>query len=219
MAVVIDSTVTFTNGTNAVTHNITFNNVTGTLLVVGFTCLRNVSGDSVSSVTYNGVSLTKIAHQNGSANNRTTNQWYLLNPATGVNTLAITLLGSERVSGAVQSYTGNDIISPIDTHASGNASGVTLSFPITTGVDNAFLFASSQINRFISSYAANTTSVYYLGGNTSVVRSINAIATAGATSLGFNMSTSEPGAPYIITSIKPVGAAPTAANSAWFNFL
>ena len=218
MAIAIDSTQTFGLTGNAVTHNITFNNAAGGLLVVGFACLRNVAGDSVSGITYNGVSLTKIAHRNGTANNRTANMWYLLNPATGSNTLAITLAASERVAGAVVSYTGHDTTTPIDVSNTDVSSGTSIVMNVTTVTDNAVLLGVNNENRGVSTLGTNTTSVFNSAGNAQVLRSTNPISPAGATTLSYTALSSDPGAPYVIAAIRPAAGAP-AANSGWFHFL
>lgn len=213
MAAVIDSQLDFSIGSSATVHNITFDNVAGTFLIVGFTCLYSTGViDNVASATFNGVPLTKINHQNGSANNRTTNQWSLLNPATGSNTLTITLTNSERIYGTVLSYTGHDDINPVGVSAKGTTSGTTVTFPITTGTDDSVLFCSAQTNRAVSSYDTNTTSVHSISGNTEILRSTSAIAVAGATTLGLTFSVSDPGLPYIITEIKPAAVATNTSN-------
>jgi hypothetical protein len=208
MDIVVDSTVNFSRYTNAVTHTVSFNNVGGTLLLVGFECLRNVAGDSISSVTYNGITLTKIAHQKGSVNNRTANMWKLLSPDTGTHDLVITLVATERVSGTIETYTGQDLTSPIDVVANTTTSGTTVTFPITTITDKSALFLAAQSNRTTTAAGTNTT-LLLSDGNVVTARSTAVVTPLGATTLGCTFSTSDPGVPYIIIAIKPAAAAST----------
>lgn len=201
MAIAIDSTQTFTQ-TSSTTHNVTFNNVAGDFLIVGFNNTSG-SGDVVSSVTYNGVALTEVA-THVVPNNNFSSVWYLANPATGSNTLAISYSGSSDCRGAVQSYTGVDLTSPIDASASGTSSWNTttnIDLPITTNTSNTRLFANSYIARSITAYDSGTTSVYYQSGASSTVRSTNEIASAGATQLGWTANNNEYSG-YVIVALK-----------------
>lgn len=89
------------------------------LLVVGF-AIRPV-GVSVNTLTYNGVTLTKIR---GDVNgNRVTELWYLLNPTAGTFSIAVTLTGSPTQSdGHSVSFTG---VSHLDANNGNNNAGST----------------------------------------------------------------------------------------------
>lgn len=90
------------NSTSSVTfsHTCTGSNL---ILFVGVRCSQ-----SVSSVTYNGVSLTNIntSAGAGSAGGQKASLWYLLNPAVGAHNVVITPASSGIVWGASSSYTG-----------------------------------------------------------------------------------------------------------------
>jgi len=86
---------------------------------------------SVSALTYNGVSLTKldsiIDTLESTAQN--TETWYLIAPATGANTLAITLnnVPSYWQWGA-SSYTGVNQTTPFDTHTANQNNSASTTF-------------------------------------------------------------------------------------------
>ena len=95
--------------------------VTDTSLTFAHTCtgtdlilfvgvgIRNQSNDIVSSITYNGVSMTRVP-TNGYVAETTGNDsaylYYLINPATGANNVVITISESQDMMGVSTSYTG-----------------------------------------------------------------------------------------------------------------
>lgn len=111
------------------------------------------SSRSVSGITYNGASLTQIGSQISNGNSQVT-VWYLLNPATGSNTLTIsgTLTGGQFTA---VSYSGVDQTSPIGvtntaTGSVNNSNPAIVS--LTTGSDNSRL-----LQAIATSGSANTT--------------------------------------------------------------
>lgn len=123
------NTTSATAGSGATTASATtgysFTNTAGTLLLV---CAEASSGGGtatdVTAVTYGGVSMTlgasstaKIRWDTGNAS--VASLWYLLSPATGANTVSMTVTSAALVgwiSGAI-SFTGNDGTTPIRTTA------------------------------------------------------------------------------------------------------
>ena len=93
------------------------------ILIVGVSML-SVVGSSVSSITYNGVALTKIRSDASVSGAVRTELWRLVNPATGANTVAVTLSAAlDSISGA-QSFTGVNQTSPIEVNAGASATNV-----------------------------------------------------------------------------------------------
>src|SRR4051812_6117328 len=96
-----------------------FNNASGTLLVVGVlaTCTSGATV-TISGVTYNGVAMTAVPSGTVSWSSGASKItfFYLLNPATGSNTVSITWSASsgaiDSISGAI-SFTGNDAANPV----------------------------------------------------------------------------------------------------------
>lgn len=88
-------------------------------LVVGVS-IRGSTNGIVSSITYNGVSLTKIAHAEYSDTANRIELWYLLNPATGSNTIEVTLTGSAYVTGGAISLNNVEALGSYNSAADGN---------------------------------------------------------------------------------------------------
>ena len=203
MSIVIDSTLALNNTTQSTSHSVSFNNVAGDFLIVAIIEQNSFSGNPVTSITYNGVSLTLVDFQEA-PNTQGAGVWRLANPATGTNTLTINFSNNGPLYGAVQTYTGVDLASPIDATNKGTSwnIGTSMSLPITTVSDNATLFASAYIARNVTTYGANTTQVAYTAGTFLVVRSTNAITSAGATTLSWTANSTEFLA-YVIVALKP----------------
>lgn len=73
---------------------------------------------SVTSATYNGVALTRAIrrqHTNTDAFAGFEELWYLVNPATGTNTLVLNLSTSMQVQAVISSYTGVHQSTPLGT--------------------------------------------------------------------------------------------------------
>jgi len=208
MAIAIDSTVTF-NRSSATTHSFTFDNVAGDFLLIGFSTTVG-NGATVSSITYNSVSLTVVDTQIN-PNNSLSTVWRLNNPATGSNTIEITLSSTNGVAGSVQSYTGVDLANPIDASNKGTSWGATtaMSLPITTITDNSRLFAHAYIARNVTSLATGTTSILTINGTALTIRSTNEIASAGATSLAWTASSTEFQG-HVIVALKEASGGPAA---------
>src|ERR1700686_2853385 len=111
-----------TTATNTVTlaHPSTRSNL---VLGVGISMdIFRGSTATVSGVTYNSVSLTRAGFHNDSANQRRTEMWYLIAPATGNNNIVVTVnVPAAATIGTVvgaTTFTGADQTSPIRTYAS-----------------------------------------------------------------------------------------------------
>ncbi|KKL68291.1 hypothetical protein LCGC14_2126460 [marine sediment metagenome] len=89
------------------------------------------ANNSVSDITYNSVSLTHETGADQDANNVHTEVWYLINPATGSNTVEVTLSAStNRWWSAAISLTGVAQSSPVD--ASGGSTDLNVPAISTT---------------------------------------------------------------------------------------
>ncbi len=135
-------------GVSSLSYSYTVNSNSSGILIVTVEYFEPTV--AVSTITYNSVSMTFLRKDNApGATSIHTEIWYLLNPSTGSNTVAITMTGSLTVgqlmiSGAV-SYTGVDQTSPINAqNGSGSGSaGTTASVSISTIVDNSWIFATT----------------------------------------------------------------------------
>ena len=109
------------------------------LLVVGTNSGDLSPGDRpVSSITYNSVNLTKV-RSDDSGNGRS-EIWYLVNPASGVNTIQVNYAGTNvNVQAGAVSLNGVDQSSPLDAHNGATGSSSSPSVSVTTIADNAWV--------------------------------------------------------------------------------
>lgn len=125
-------------------------------------------------VTYNGVSLTEGAHRSPQLGDNPTftyiGIWYLKAPATGANTISVTI--SEAGTGgatyaSADSFTGVDQTTPIDS-AGGTSSntGTPVTISVTTVNANAWIVDAATVNQ-ISGSGTITPNSPQAGGYTS----------------------------------------------------
>lgn len=130
--------------------NHTVGSLTRGILIVGLAMRGGASANSdlnVSGVTYNGVSLTKAVTTNSgdspSSNTLAADVWYLVNPSSGTNSIAVTFQGTvNHAAGYALSLSQVDQKNPLDqtnsNHALGQASPV--SNNVTINNDNGWAF-------------------------------------------------------------------------------
>lgn len=143
MAIVFDA-ATSNAGSLTFAHAVGSGNNRILIVAVG---LHN-SG-SISSVTYNGVSMTLAKSQNGTW--RLSQIYYLVNPASGSNNVVITGLCSYGIAAVAVSFTGVHQTTPIVNVAGGNGSSYTPSLLITSSVGSVVLDSLVYISSGTSS--------------------------------------------------------------------
>lgn len=120
------------------THTCTGSNL---VLIVGV-LIDSGATDTVSTLTYNGVALTFIRRDRLTVDGLTVELWYLAGPATGANTVSVTLSNAPSFSalaGAV-SLTGVDQAAALDANnGATGAAGTQPSVTVTTVADNAWI--------------------------------------------------------------------------------
>ena len=109
------------------------------LFVAVFTSY-GTSGDKISGVTYNGVSMTRYSTATSIdfVSGQSFYTYYLVAPATSSNTVTITATGSGEIYGTAVSYTGVDQTTPINTGTTSTSGGT---ITVTTSVDNCWLLS------------------------------------------------------------------------------
>lgn len=108
-------------------------------LLVGISMLS--LAQTVSSITYNGVNLTLLGSKNSISGACRVELWGLAAPATGSNTIAVTLSGSIASAGCASSFTGVHQTSPTEAFNSAQATNVGASdatVDVTSIADNDF---------------------------------------------------------------------------------
>lgn len=86
--------------------------------------LLSVPGTTVSAITYNGVNLEPIGSQSTVSGAGRVECWGLANPASGSNTIAVTLSAAVGSAGTAASYTGVNQTSPYEAFNSAQATNV-----------------------------------------------------------------------------------------------
>lgn len=162
MAISFDaaSTISFVAATSASTTH----TCTGTNRILFINAWQIGPVEIVTSVTYNGVGLTKVAFVANT--DRGAGLWCLVNPATGANTLTINASLSSGIQGAAASYTGakqTGVPDSSNTRASASGSPATVS--TTTVADNSWLVAAF-VNDTGNISAGTSTTIRAPGGST-----------------------------------------------------
>jgi len=141
MAVAYDAGTSLNGSTPALTHSWA-HTCTGTnrLLVVGVSVAATTS---VSTITYAGVTLTKAGHIASAADRAEI--WYLVAPATGSNTIVVTLVASARAILGATSWTAVYQITPVGTLATGTGTSTT-----------ALATAASETSGYVADTVATT---------------------------------------------------------------
>ena len=93
------------------------------VLIVGVSML-SVAGSSVTGITYNGVALTKIRSDISAVGAVRTELWRLVNPASGSNTVEVTLSATLDSIAAAVSLTGVNQTNPTGSHNGASATNV-----------------------------------------------------------------------------------------------
>jgi len=95
------------------------------------------SGESVSGINYDGVAMTRESREGIAAG--FVEVWYLINPNTGTNSVAVTLTGQNRSLATAASFTGVDQFDPIVVKQSANGNDDTPVLNITSLQENSML--------------------------------------------------------------------------------
>jgi hypothetical protein len=151
-------TITWTHTTTAAT----------TCLVVAGTAVNNAGNTDITSVTFNGVSLTQIVSA-GSGNS--TSLWRLFSPAVGSFTLSVTMSGTNDrfISGHAVNL-GN--ANAVNTSNADEGSAQTFSVSLTTTkktiiVASSFVASSTSTARTITYSSPSTTTTQQSANNSS----------------------------------------------------
>lgn len=135
--------------------------------------LRNTvfASPSVGGVSYNGVPLTFLAgvtktlSGGGGTEHVRTEIWYLVAPATGSHTVAITgVVSALQIDGAAMSFTGVDPSSPIRGSATASGSNTSPSVTISSASGDLVVDGVANVLTHAPVEAAGQTLLYALGG-------------------------------------------------------
>ncbi len=139
--VAVDAVSTYsTTGTTKVSPATVSHTVSGSnrLLLVGVTLWPSTMGDTVTSVTWNGTSLTKITHaQAGSAIR--TELWKLLAPATGTYNIVVTFSRALNCTVGAISFTGVNQSDPYRAASTGTGTSTSASITVASATGEMVL--------------------------------------------------------------------------------
>jgi uncharacterized repeat protein (TIGR01451 family) len=160
-------------------HTVAFNHTTTTtanrVLLVGVSInITNVKTTTVTAMTYNGAAMTLVGAHNDAGNTRRVELWYQLAPATGSNSVSITVrtptAGSVGVVAGATTFTGVDQTVPLGTFVSSdgaNAANSQLDVPsvingmildtLATGGNQTITVPGPQVSQWNANSAGTAT--------------------------------------------------------------
>lgn len=188
----------------AVTYDSSANgNANSTTLSFNHTCAANATlyvgvmtndPTTVSGVTYNSVAMTAQGTPfNDGGNNFKLSVFKLLNPASGTNSVSVTISSSGTFRAVSVSYTGSDTLSQPNAASTNTANTTTISTTTTSTVDNCLQIGFGISDSTGQTAGANTTqrNTNASNGQTIGVYEKNAVTTpAGASTITFTPSIS-----------------------------
>lgn len=211
MALAVGSTDNQTT-TSSNINSKAFNNVAGNVLVVVVESFdASATNRQVNTITYNGVSLLPISGATADiAGGQRSETWYLNSPATGSNTLTITMKGSiTEIDAAWITFTGADTTSSvINASNSGTAATNSINVSVNTTVANCYLIGGVQSANNVITLDATSTSIMNLAGGTSRAQ-YKSIAGTGANALTNTTSATPENMVMGLIAIAPPVAATT----------
>jgi hypothetical protein len=139
MAIAFDAaSETFSNSTSSLGWSHT---CTGSDRILWVYVMHNSGAGTISSVTYNGVALTKYVED---ALGQRSSLWYLIAPSTGTNTITVTPSTTMYCYTAAASYTGVHQTSFLDGSDTSSAAQASLASSITTTQDNCWTILGAR---------------------------------------------------------------------------
>lgn len=189
------------------------------ILLVAVATSSYGSGDA-TTVTYNGVALTKIANA-ANATSGYSSLWYLLNPPTGLHTVVVSGGSPEFIIAA--SYTGIKQSAQPDSYNAGSSYGYPTDFSLSTTVVSPGCWLVFTVNNGFGQQPLYPDSGVirqqqrdgsYVGCNIALSDSNNYIPT-GSQSLGINQNGSSAPWAGVIISLAPDSFNPS-ANAIFF---
>lgn len=159
-----------------------------------------------TGVTYNGVSMTKIAESRDTGSGSQgawQSLWYLLNPATGSNTLAASFSNSDGSIIGGASYTGVKQSGMPDA-SNTNTGTLPLTTSVTTVADNCWTILTVRPVGTCSAGTGSTQRENQGAGGYAIFDSNGVIHPAGSTSMGVNGSVASA---IVMASFAPAVAA------------
>lgn len=182
MAIAFDIATVDSTGASSPSSSSTASTVSGATLGLVWIDFSN-NASTVSSVTWGGVSMTKLSEQ--IVGSQTFSLWAILNPASGVQTVVTTYTGSVPTCIFMMSYTGSSNTLPTNVFTPVTGSAASISSPVTTLKDNSWvvnmMYEQSSNSAFYSAGATRRIGNNGAGGSSRLAGDSNApISPAGS---------------------------------------
>ena len=175
---------------------------TGTNLILLVSVYESANSNGVSGITYNGVALTQIGTV---SNGNTQSLWYLINPATGSHTIAVS--GSHTTNtiwqGAI-SYTGAKQTGQPDSFNTATSQTTVQTISTTVVANNSWLVAAFGVsdNNPPSAGTGTTSRQGFSGSGSGFIGDSNGTVASGSRSLVSNNAANDTTV-AVIASIAP----------------
>ncbi|HEY6334233.1 MAG TPA: hypothetical protein VI756_33270 [Blastocatellia bacterium] len=175
----------------------THDNVAGNCIVVGIVSdSQSSTAPAVTAVTYNGISLTEVPSTSQADTSGTTrcrvSIWYLLAPATGSNSIVVTVAPSitQHVKAWAASLTGVNQTTPIDNSGAGEGSHVlsSVTFSLSSAADWIFDVIGSTDPASLSPNAGQTSEWLQTGSKADGGGSLAESVSSGSVTVGWSTS-------------------------------
>ena len=202
MAITLDATSAGSAGT---APSITWNHTCGAGAILTVNAIYSDTSSQTSSMTYNGVAMTRVGSVSIVGINSYSELYYLLTPAAGTHAIVYTVGGTTAsINGGAMSYFGSDSGS-IDTSTSGTGTGTgggTVSVSMTTSVTGDWFVAIIADNGNGFSGQGSTTFRAYGGWDTN-----GSVGGAGLHSMSWNeIAGGGKNYAYVALALKPASA-------------
>lgn len=231
MAIAFDASATASSNPTAGSPQTFSHTCSGTnrILFVGMMVRGGTPAVTVTGVTYAGVSMTQVGTGVNYDSTNSRNQiWYLVNPATGANTVSVSVSGnSGPVSSYSVSYTGasqTGVPDASNTNSSSASNVTSLASSVTTVAANCwYLIIGGAVVSGTGGVMSGTVGCSLRIGNTnsgtyliSGILDSNGTVAPGAHSVTINQSGSAAPMGLVIVSFAPVGVT---VNSGFLPFM
>lgn len=172
------------------------------ILIVVLTA-RGGASDTISGVTYNGVSMTRVKAKDHTASTEWIYIYALLNPATGTNSISVTKTATNVSYYGAVSYTG---VNTGQTLTAITGESTSNSISLTSTVDNSAMFVWVQNSTDIPTASTGSTYIDDLNGTLLLQSNPLAITPAGSKTMNYTGTDNnsigfifEPSAPITIS--------------------
>lgn len=201
-------------GTTA-SSTLTYSHTTGTLtdgvLIVGVGYFIRTA--SITGITYGGVAMTLRRRYDDGTRLATSEIWYLVNPPSGANNVAITKSeATAGMSSVALTLSGVDQTTPIEADGANVVFGThtTHSGSVTTATANAWvvdgLFGTTGTPTATSSQTRRSSSTPLPGGDVYTIGTRGPVATPGSEAASWSFSSTGNASNMIVVSVKPATA-------------